>query len=451
MMLPSLRTLGSIATGALLASAAAAAPAPLAGHWTGTAGPHDEFALHAFFFTDSGRMQGTFDMPSTGGRGIPLTVRLWGDSAHFEFARTIVFKGLRTGDAISGSATFLGRPGRFRLARSQAPRLPYREESVRFKNGAVTLAGTLTIPSGPGAHPAVVIFSGAGSASRFANVFFADHLARMGIASLIYDKRGAGQSTGDWATADFDDLAGDGLAGVQLLKSRAEVDPRHIGLMGGSQAGWIIPITAAHSPDVSFMIMLVAPTSTMAADGVSRLRRGLHAVGAPDSEIALAVAMLEKDNDVTRTGKGLPELEARAAAAVREPWFRLMGFKVRPLDHPGRVLARRVIDVDPMVSTRQLRIPSLWLYGAADREDPTSEDVARLEALKKDGRDLTVRVIEGADQALWVPDSKERAGWPRLSPEYLGSVDGWLRGHGLAPPASGGRPPSPTASAPPSK
>ena len=67
-----------------------------------------------------------------------------------------------------------------------------RQEEVRFQNGQVTLAGTLYVPSGSGPHPAVIFIHGSGDDSRETYRYYADILARRGIAVLIYDKRGVG-------------------------------------------------------------------------------------------------------------------------------------------------------------------------------------------------------------------------------------------------------------------
>jgi predicted acyl esterase len=75
----------------------------------------------------------------------------------------------------------------------------YRQEQVIFQNKEVTLAGTLTLPSCNGPHPAVVFIRGSGPDSRDNYRFYADVFARHGIAKRIYDKRGVGASTGDLA------------------------------------------------------------------------------------------------------------------------------------------------------------------------------------------------------------------------------------------------------------
>src|SRR5262245_64713615 len=91
-----------------------------------------------------------------------------------------------------------------------------RTESVRFQSGAVTLAGTLFIPDERGPHPAIVLFHGSGPEPR--NLMVADWFARHGVVALTYDKRGVGESTGDFRAVSFTELSNDGLAAIQLLK-----------------------------------------------------------------------------------------------------------------------------------------------------------------------------------------------------------------------------------------
>lgn len=102
-----------------------------------------------------------------------------------------------------------------RPQRSQPP-FPYTAEEVRFANAAdnLTLAGTLTLPEGPGPHPAVVLITGSGQQDRDEFVWqhrpfmvLADHLTRRGIAVLRYDDRGTAQSTGQYKGSTVVDFA----------------------------------------------------------------------------------------------------------------------------------------------------------------------------------------------------------------------------------------------------
>ncbi len=157
------------------------------------------------------------------------------------------FNGTVRGDSLTGSWNLFGFESQVSLKRGIDEPTPYKQEQVNCRNGDVTLAGTLFIPSTKKRHPAVLFLHGSGTATRDGNRFLADHFARQGVATLIFDKRGSGSSTGNWREADFNDLAKDVLACVQVLKSRKDIDTKKIGLVGASQAGWVAPLAASMS------------------------------------------------------------------------------------------------------------------------------------------------------------------------------------------------------------
>ena len=119
-----------------------------------------------------------------------------------------------------------------------------RWEDVAFSSGAIRLVGTLISPTTAGRHPAIILVHGSGAEDREYMLPFARFLIRHGVAVLGYDKRGVGGSTGDWNKASFDDLAGDVVAAFEYLKTRKDIDPAQIGLLGVSQAGWVMPLAA---------------------------------------------------------------------------------------------------------------------------------------------------------------------------------------------------------------
>jgi hypothetical protein len=124
--------------------------------------------------------------------------------------------------------------------------LGYAVEEVGFPGGSedIQLAGTLTLPSGPGPHPAIVLMSGSGAQDRDESMrpvttlkpfaLIADALTRAGVAVLRYDDRGVGGSTGDYASATIDELASDGRAALEFLRGRSDIDTGRIGLLGHS-------------------------------------------------------------------------------------------------------------------------------------------------------------------------------------------------------------------------
>jgi alpha-beta hydrolase superfamily lysophospholipase len=110
-------------------------------------------------------------------------------------------------------------------------------QSMSFFTTALSLFQVRSaMPRPPGRHAGVILLQGSGGESRWGtNRFIADQFARSGIAALVYDKRGSGDSTGDWKASSYDDLANDVLAGIDLLASRPDIDPSRIGLHGHSK------------------------------------------------------------------------------------------------------------------------------------------------------------------------------------------------------------------------
>src|SRR5262249_22102948 len=148
-----------------------------------------------------------------------------------------------------------------------ATRLPVEQYEVRFPSGPAVLAGTLTIPATPGRHPAVALVHGSGPSQRDEGQFSTGWMLAPGIAVLSYDKRGIGESGGRYpgerATGEsVDAYARDAVAAAAFLGHQPEVDPARLGLFGGSQAGWIIPLAAARSPLVRFAIVESGPVVT---------------------------------------------------------------------------------------------------------------------------------------------------------------------------------------------
>src|SRR5262249_44917376 len=135
---------------------------------------------------------------------------------------------------------------------------PYREEDVSYDNKSqgIKLGATLTIPSGKGPLPAVVLITGSGPQDRDESLMghkpflvLADYLTRKGILVLRADDRGVGKSTGEFSGATTADFATDTEAGIAYLKTRPEVNPKMIGLIGHSGGGIIAPMGARRKPE----------------------------------------------------------------------------------------------------------------------------------------------------------------------------------------------------------
>jgi alpha/beta superfamily hydrolase len=121
---------------------------------------------------------------------------------------------------------------------------------------------------------------------------------------LGYDKRGVGGSDGDWHTAAFEDLAGDVVAAFEYLKRRSDIDAAQIGLLGVSQAGWIIPIAAVRAPDIAFLISVSGAAIVPAETTFDQARREMTAAGRRPEVIQLILDLMRLEYRFAQTGEG---------------------------------------------------------------------------------------------------------------------------------------------------
>ncbi len=307
-------------------------------------------------------------------------------------------------------------------------------EDVRWASGPAELAGTLHLPDGDGPHPAAVFVQGFGDWTRGERLFrvHAERLAGKGLAILIYDKRGCGESTGDWRRASLAELAEDALGGLRLLRQHPRIDPERLGLFGTSQGGAIALIAASRSADVKFLATLSLSTRSPAEHDGFIVGATLRQKHYSEEEIARAVELHGQLLEVSRTGQGWEEARASVEAVRHEPWFRDAGLELHPKGS-GRWSAYRDLpmDFDPLPLLRTLEIPLFAAQGEEDWLVPGRRAAEVLETVRSEhGRDVTVVLIPGAEHTLRV-----RSGWPvrrwTWPEDYWDALDAWLAAHVL--------------------
>ena len=311
------------------AAATTTTPSGVNGHWEGVVTVAGQVIVtRVDLATDGNVLKGTVDFPQQGALSLPLDKVSYQDGKlHFEIMpqpRTAIFDGaLQGADKLEGTFEQSGYKGTFSLARVQvaatAP-LPYKEEDVKFQNGTITLAGTLTLPATKGPYPAVVLISGSGAQNRDEDIFgfkifrvIADHLTRKGIAVLRYDDRGVGGSSAGTPQDTSETYAGDVAAAVQFLKARADIDAKQIGLLGHSEGGIIAPMVATRSQDVAFIILMSGPGTTGRQVLVDQGTLIAKASGASAADIEKQNALQKKLLDAAVTGQGWDDRQSGAA------------------------------------------------------------------------------------------------------------------------------------------
>lgn len=316
----------------------------------------------------------------------------------------------------------------------------YREEKVTFRNGDVTLAGTLLIPHIHGPHPAIVFLHGSGPQDRNGYVSLirltADHFARHGIATLIYDKRGVGSSTGNWAQASFDDMAGDAIAGLRFLQSRGDIHPRQIGLWGSSQAGWVMAKATSLSKEIAFIISVSAGGSgyTVAQQELYNVETEMRSNGFSQSEIDEVLATRRLLFEFVRTGEagkyGAAIQKARLNTKIKD-WLTPPPDEIdrKKRDHWFLALD---IDFDPVPLWERYEGPVLELFGELDASTPVRQVVpvsAKALASRKN-TDFAIKVFPRAHHLILEAETGsdgELDHLKRYIPGYFDLMTAWLR------------------------
>ena len=306
-----------------------------------------------------------------------------------------------------------------------------RREEVRFSNGDVQLAGTLITPATQGPYPAVILVHASGAEDREYLLPYTRFLIRHGMAVLGYDKRGVGASTGDWNKASFDDLAGDVVAAFGYLKTRPDIQHGQIGMLGWSQAGWVMPLAATRAKDLAFLISISGAGVSGAETTIDQARNEMAANGMRPQMIDQVVELMTLQYDWLRTGDGWDTyLATRERIAARMGGNPPEAFPATQ-DHPYLQYIRPLILYDPAAAIRQIKLPVLALFGELDNNILAEKNRAAWEAALKAGdhRDYTLRILPKANHALLeakVGNNAEMKSLQRFVPAYPATVLDWL-------------------------
>lgn len=304
------------------------------------------------------------------------------------------------------TAFFVKRP------QEPIPPFPYTSEDVTFTNDKfnIKLAGTLTLPSGPGPFKAVIMITGSGAQNRNEELMghkpflvISDYLTRNGIAVLRYDDRGVGGSEGKYSEATSADLATDAEAAFNFLKNDSRINPHQIGLMGHSEGGLIAPIVAATNHEIGFIVSLAGP-GVNGQDIIIRQSQDIsRSSGLKESDIKETTKInnklfeiLKKENDNKKaeteildyykkslekkktsagdTEKALNQLKLTSGANTYT-WFRYF------------------IMTDPAMFWEKVHCPVLALNGAKDMQVAAEINIPAIKKALTSGGNKTVKTV----------------------------------------------------------
>lgn len=412
----------------------------------------------------------TMDSPDQGARNIAMTdVKFENNNLKMELkAAQIIYSGIyNNSDSIKG--TFMQAGQKFTMdlsrkavavekpVRSQDPAQPYPyvSEDIKFENSKdnVVLAGTFTKPKGDGKYPVVILISGSGPQNRNEELLghkpfliLSDFLTRNGIAVLRYDDRGSFASTGNFAMATSFDFANDVDAAIHYLKTRNDINPKKIGLIGHSEGGLIAPIVASRNKNVAFIILMAGPgikggnilllqqeligrANGMKEEYIQKtheINNGIFKmvdeISNTDSlKVRISIYLNSKKKEIadldTTAGKTDDVMIEAQIKQLLTPW--MLNF----------------IRYNPALILEKLKCPVLAMIGSKDLQVPANPNLNEIEkALKKAGnKDFTVKELSGLNHLF----QECKTGSPNeyvsieqtISPVALDTILDWIKKH----------------------
>jgi pimeloyl-ACP methyl ester carboxylesterase len=309
-------------------------------------------------------------------------------------------------------------------------------EEITFQSGPFNVVGELRTPPGDRAHPVVVFVHGDGPASRRNYRLSRERALRAGYATFVYDKPGSGSSEPAYDRSSlFEQRTQVLLDAVATLKAHPAIDRERIGIWGISQAGYVMPQAVSRSEDIAFMIAVSCP----GANSIDQSAFLLKAQCLCEEMTAAEAEAVEGHFAGLFVAQTYAEYLSHAEPLVANPVVVDIGFvsAVTPRDEWEPRDTRGQPFFNPITLVERTTIPVLAFFGEKDTQiDPFQGAEAYRAALERAGNpDFRVVLVPGVDHSMIISETgcmkersrRSRSGWRDYAPEYLDTMEGWLR------------------------
>jgi len=319
---------------------------------------------------------------------------------------------------------------------------PSRTEEIVFHSGSFKIVGDLRLPEGRGPHPVVVFVHGDGPNNRTSGVTYPPIMERMeraGYATFAWDKPGTGESTGQIDRSRLgEQRAQIVLDAIEALKARSDVAPGQIGLWGISQAGYVMPRVLSMSEDIAFMIAVSCPGVAGVDQGAYLVSAQAVCAGVPEEE-AEQMRRLLSEAERVRTYDEYVQYKESLDALPGIGLAAIFGYRTGVMPEEEWHVHNPDSEYlwNPMEVIERVTIPVLAFFGEKDTQvDPIQGARAYRGALERAGNPhFRVELITGTDHNIILSatgclderDRRTSMGWTNYAPEYLDTLEEWLR------------------------
>lgn len=386
---------------------------------------------------------------------------------------TATFDGIIEKEKMTGKFIQSGIEGNFELERNNNKQKEvleekstnnyYKEESVIIPNGDIKLAGTLTLPKTGSNFTTIVLITGSGPQNRDEELFgfkpferIADNFTKKGFAVLRCDDRGVGESTGDFSTATSYDFSTDIEAMVNYLKTRKEINPKKIGVLGHSEGGMIVNLLASRNKNVAFGIMM-AGTSVNGKEILESQNELISKVnGATAKEMEgskkLATEIYKLIFDDKTTDKDWLLIEEKIKAEILKESHNMkkeLKDSIKNLDEYASNSAKSILALyksewmtyfikhDPIKDIEKVNIPVLALFGEKDLQVEAKLNINAMNNLfkKTKQKNYTIKTLKEANHLFQKANSGSPSEYETLDKKFVddffSTIEVWLSSEGL--------------------
>ncbi len=296
-----------------------------------------------------------------------------------------------------------------------------KSEEVTFNANGANINGTIWYPENK-SQRALIIVTSSGNSDRSASRAEAMLMARVGMITFHYDKRGTGSSEGDWGAASIDELSADDIEAIKFFSKRSGIPLRDIGIKGSSQGASKVPLILNQLSQLKYGIVVSCPGVTLLASDLNYWKnRNAEALGAHIDKAA------ELQGKVFEFIAGLLP-QSKLSAAINEnqsePWFKQVW--VPDLD---QVQEDRKLKYSPIPEFEKTNQPLLIIQGTKDEIIPANSHQLISNALKKaNNSQVDTRLLESASHSINYLGVSDFPYWSKLHPDYLKIIQKWIEG-----------------------
>lgn len=375
----------------------------------------------------------TVDYPQFVFNNQPAGAEVEGDALKVEMPLGLGTYELRLNDGKLGATRTTSSGAEISIALHPVP--PFRVVTREIELGAFSpsIGGTLTLPPGKGPFPVAILLAGSNNPTRdnLSYTSWSDRLARIGIASLAYDRRADDELTAHGTLFTIPDHAAEVLAAVDQLVLDDRIDSQRIGVIAKSRGGWIALEAAARDPRIAFIVGIGTAAVDVAQQDLQALEARMRAGEEPEEDIQAALAYMRIYFHTAKHPADWPRLEAASREAADTGW----GERVRiPEVVEDLAWFRAQLDFHPLELISQIDAPMFLAWGSEDRTTPASMNRPLFEWLMSEASAgaSVLRVYPDASHTLEGPlnvDDDPETVWTGINPDFLREVDAWLRAH----------------------